>query len=255
MAVAIEERVTNLEELMAQLIQTVGQTSHEMREFKDEMRDFKDEMLVFKNEMRDFKDEMLVFKDGVDEFKNGVNEFKDETRDFKNGVDEFKNGVDVFKEEMLNFKTESRKRWGELSNKMGTMVEDLVAPSIPRIVQAIVSCPLDTLESAIRVRRRNAAGQRKEFDAVATCGPYLFINETKSPLTPEHIQTFVQELLPTVREFFPEHAAKQVIGIIASLYVDSSLVQYAEKQGLVILGFGQDVMDVLNFPDFIPHSW
>ncbi len=199
MAVLLEERVTNLEVLMARLIQTVEQTSREMAEFKDEMRDFKDEM-----------------------------------RDFK---------------------TESRKSWGELSKKLGTMAEDLVAPSIPRILRMVVDCPEDSISSAVRVKRRNAQGQLKEFDVVATCGDYLFINETKSRLSPEVIKTFVEDTLPTARDFFPEYADKQVVGIVAALYVDDSLVRYSERQGLVLLGFGKDVMDVLNSPNFLPKTW
>lgn len=192
MTVVLEERVNNLEELMAQLIQTVEQTSREMREFKEEMHEFKEE---------------------------------------------------------------SRKRWGELSNKLGTMAEDLVAPGIPRIVQTVVHCPAESLNSAVRVKRRNHQGQLKEFDVIATCGDYLFINETKSKLTTEHIKAFVDETLPTARDFFPEYADKQVIGIIASLYIDESLVRYGERQGLVVLGFGEDLMDVLNSPDFKPKTW
>ncbi len=206
MTTSLEERVDNLEQLMAQLIQTVDQTSREMREFKDEMGDFKDEMGEFKDEMRDFKDEM-------------------------------------------------RRRWGELSNKLGTMAEDLVAPSIPRILPTVVDCPPDRINSAVRVRRRTAGGQTHEFDVVATCGDYLFVNETKSKLRPEDVTTFVEETLPTVRDFFPEYADKQIIGIIASLYIDESLVRYAERQGLVVLGFGEDVMDILNSPEFVPKTW
>lgn len=160
-----------------------------------------------------------------------------------------------FKDEMRDFKTESRKQWGELANKLGTMAEDLVAPSIPRIISAVVNCPADTLSSAVWVKRRTPQGLFREFDVVATCGPYLFINETKSRLQPEDIKTFRDDVLPTVRDFFPEYADKQVIGIVASLYVDDSLVRYSERQGLVVLGFGQDVMDVLNSPDFTPKTW
>jgi hypothetical protein len=37
--------------------------------------------------------------------------------------------------------------------------------------------------------------------------------------------------------------------------VDPSLVGYAEKQGLIVLGFGQDIMDVLNSPGFAPRTF
>ena len=47
-----------------------------------------------------------------------------------------------FKDEMLNYKEENRQqiremniKWGEMAKKLGTITEDLVAPSIPRIVE------------------------------------------------------------------------------------------------------------------------
>ena len=46
--------------------------------------------------------------------------------------------------------------------------------------------------------------------------------------------------------FFPEYADKKIVGAIASLYVDENLVRLGENLGLVVLGFGDDVMQVLN---------
>ncbi len=157
-------------------------------------------------------------------------------------------------EEIERVIREMRHEWGKLSNKMGTMAEDLVAPSIPRILRTVIGCPDDAVDSvAVRVRRRHReTKQMHEFDVVATCGEYLFINETKSRLRPGHIPKFV-EVLKDVRAYFPEYADYKVIGCIASLYVDPSLVRQAERAGLVVLGFGEDVMDVLNSPEFTPR--
>ncbi len=208
MAVVIEDRVTNLEQLMAQLTQNVDRLSQEMREFKDEMREFKDEM----NQSRD--------------------ESQKEWRKYRQDL-------------------------GEISRKMGTLAEDMVAPSIPRILRVVLECSDEKIDSAVRVRRyhRTEPGRRQEFDVVATCGRYLLINETKNTLRPEDIKDFVQKTLPTIRDFFPEHVDKKVIGVIASLYVDESLVHYGERQGLIVLGFGEDLMDVLNSPDFRPNEF
>lgn len=157
-------------------------------------------------------------------------------------------------EEIKRAVREMRRQWGELSNKMGTLAEDLVAPSIPRVLRTVVECPEDAVESvAVRVRRRHPkTRQVREFDVVATCGEYLLINETKSRLRPEHIREFVEEL-KHVRMYFPEYADRKVIGCIASLYVDPSLVRFGEGQGLIVLGFGEDAMDVLNSPEFTPR--
>jgi hypothetical protein len=81
------------------------------------------------------------------------------------------------------------------------------------------------------------------------------INETKSRLSPDAITNFVQNTLPVAKTFFPEYADKKVVGAIASLYVDESLVRYGEKLGVIVLGFGEDVMEVLNSPNFKPKTW
>ncbi|RME43695.1 MAG: hypothetical protein D6796_12800 [Caldilineae bacterium] len=218
----------NLEEMMAQLIQTVAQTSRELQMFKDEMRDFKEEMLAFKDEMRDFKEEMLAFKD--------------EMRDFK--------------EEMRLSNRQMNRRWGELANKMGTMAEDLIAPGIPRILRTVVDCPEEAIESmAVRVRRRDAeTGAMREFDVVAACGEYVLVNETKSTLRSEDIRAFADRL-PGVRRFFPEYEDRKFIGAIGSLYVDEALVRRGEKLGLIVLGFGEEVVTVLNSPGFTPRAF
>ncbi len=226
-AVAVERRVTNLEELMAQLIRTVdrvdrqvNQTSRELRELQAEMRDFKAEMRAFKDEMLDFKDEMREFK-----------------------------------EDSLAYRREMNKKWGELANKMGTMAEDLVAPSIPRILRETVGCPDDHVDRvAVRVRVTHPADRHRmrEFDVMAVCGDYVLINETRSRLTTQYVEDFVQRL-PEARDFFPEYADKKFIGSVASLYVEENVVRYGEQQGVIVLGFGEDVMEVLNTPGFKPR--
>lgn len=172
-------------------------------------------------------------------------------------VDQTSLDMQAFKEETRQESREMNRRWGELANKMGTMAEDLVAPSIPRVVRTVLGCSEEQIDSsAVRVRRRSQTdpSRHQEFDVVAACGSYLLINATKSSLNTEQIRTFVT-LLPTVRDYFPEHADRQVVGAVASLYVDDSLRRYAEKQGLIVLGFGQNVMDVLNSPGFVPKAF
>jgi hypothetical protein len=212
MAVQLEERVTNLEDLMADVLRAQARTQRNLDQLTLEMRDFKNEM---------------------------------------------RTSFDRYQKESHHEIREMRKQWGELSNRMGTMAEDLVAPSIPRILQTVLGCPEDTIDSiAVRVRRRHETQPEfiQEFDVVATCGEFLLINETKSSLAPEKIKEFI-ERLAEVRAYFPEHKDKKVIGAIASLYVDPSLVRYGERQGLIVLGFGEDLMDVLNTPGFTPQSY
>jgi hypothetical protein len=39
------------------------------------------------------------------------------------------------------------------------------------------------------------------------------------------------------------------------LYVDPSVVTFAERRGLIVLGTGEDLMEVLNSPGFVPRTY
>ena len=65
----------------------------------------------------------------------------------------------AFKEEMREFKEENRRQtramnrqWGDLANKLGTLVEDLVYPSLPRIVAQTLG--QEILDLGVRRKRR-----------------------------------------------------------------------------------------------------
>ena len=161
------------------------------------------------------------------------------------------------REESRRVHRQMRREWGELSRKMGTMAEDLVAPSVPRILREVVGCPESRIDSmAVRVRRRSTVhpGHMIEFDVVAVCSEHVLINETYSFLRPRDFGQYVTRLT-MAREYFPEFEGQKLIGSIGSLYVDESLVRAGEKRGLIVLGFGEDVMDVLNSPGFVPREF
>ncbi len=148
-------------------------------------------------------------------------------------------------------------KFGEVANKMGVLVEDMVAPSIARIFQEVTGYKEEQiLFSAIRVKLYHVtkADLRREFDAVVSGGDYLLINETKSQLDAEAVDKFI-EVLQEAKHFFPQYKEKKVIGALASLYIDSSLVRHIEKQGLIAMAVGKNLMDVLNSPSFKPREF
>ena len=239
----IETRVRSLEEMMADLMATVentsriaAQTSIEMKKFTEEMKDFKDEMKDFKDEMSGFKDEMSGFKDGVESFKDEMRIFRDESRS-----------------ERRNFK----KQLGEIANKQGRMTEDLVAPSICRILQEVVDCPPSYgCGLVVRIRKVNPKdrSRTREFDAIAECGDYVLVNETKSALAPVDIDKLM-DTIAIVREYFPEYKDRKIIGALATLYVDESLIKYASRKGIIVLAVGEELMDIVNEPGFKPAEF
>ena len=221
----VEARVDSLEEVLQKFITNVGieftklynsqlRTEAELRAFKEEVRL---DTQAFKDEMRAFKDEMRAFKE----------EGREQNR-------------------------EMNRRWGELANKMGTMVEDLVAPSLPRIIQELLD--QDVIDLMVRWKRKLADGRVREYDAVAITAELICLNSTKSTLRSTDVDQFVEEI-DYFREFFPEYRDHPVVGILASLAVEESVLNYAEKQGFVVLAVGDQVMEVKNRPGFVPKRW
>ena len=70
----------------------------------------------------------------------------------------------AFKDEVRRQGREMNRKWGELANKLGTIVEDLVAPSLPRIIEVRFGGTVTDLMP--RRKRRLGDGRVKEFDAV-----------------------------------------------------------------------------------------
>lgn len=245
----VTERVDKFEETLQAFIIQVGtefnklyvsqqRTEAELRVFQDEMKAFKDEMRVFKDEMRDFKDEMGVFKDEMKDFKDEMRAFKDEMR--------------AYKEEGRRENREMNRRWGELANKMGTLVEDLVAPSLPRILEEVFG--LAVADLMVRRRRRLPDGRTFEYDAIAVAGELVCVASAKSTLRSADVDMFVEQL-GRFREVFPEYAGQALVGILASLSVEDSVLAYAERVGFLVLGVGDQIMEVKNSPGFEPKRW
>ncbi len=145
---------------------------------------------------------------------------------------------------------EHNKRWGELANKMGTVVEDIVAPSLRRIV-------LDDLDFgeveffAPRVEKRHpVTGQAREFDVVAAGAKAVLLNETKSTPTLDRVEAFVEFVKSgQFFEYFPEYRGRVLKPVFSSLFIPESLVAYLTRQGVYAVAMGDEVMQVLNLKE------
>jgi hypothetical protein len=231
--VSTEARFSTLERALAELAAAQAQTtanvdrvSANVERLSEEMRVFQGEMRVFQSEMRAFQGEMRVFQGEMRTFQG----------------------------EMRAARKEADKRWGELANSMGTLAEDIVAPGIPEVFGTLFG-----VERVARVVRANLShkddpGRSQEFDVVAWGGGYFLVNETKTRARPEDIPPLVA-LLPEVRGFFPQAEGLKVVGSLASLYVEPSLVRAAERQGLFVFGLSSGLPEVMNTPGFKPSAY
>jgi Sec-independent protein translocase protein TatA len=219
---ALRQEVDTLREYMKELSYQAMRTDMAVARLSDEMREFKDEMREFKDEMREFKDEMRGFKDEMRGFKDEMRGFKDESR---------------------RERQQMNKQWGDLANRLGTLVEDIVAPNLPRVAAELFSCDQPDL-FAVRVIRR-FQGETREYDAIVVCPDVVLVNETKSRLLDSHVGAILEKLADLPR-FFPEYAARRTVGILASLYPEPAVIRRATRKGVLVMGMGDETMEVLN---------
>jgi len=165
--------------------------------------------------------------------------------------------VDSFKEEMRA----EQKKWNiqlaESSSKRGRMVEDLLAPSLPDVLREIVPCPPDDEPLLnIHVRRRHPKQRQKifEVDGVVDSGEYALFCECKSELESADITKLVAKLAQA-RDYFPQYANHHLLGAVATLHIEPSLVQYASDKGILAFAVGQELMDVQNEAGFTPKHF
>ncbi len=120
---------------------------------------------------------------------------------------DFKEEMRDFKQEMRRDRKEINRRWGELANKMDTLVEDIFVPGLPEIARRHFGCE----DFSVR-RYRKVPGEpskRRQFDIIAVCGERVIVVEVKS--TPG--DSYVEQFAAFVRSgeffaFFPEYRGK-----------------------------------------------
>ncbi len=152
-----------------------------------------------------------------------------------------------FRDDMKASRNEMNEKWGEMVNKLGTLVEDIVAPNIPRIARAILGwSDIEDFMVRRKVRNKRERSKRQEFDVIAVGEEQIIINETKSRPEVEDVDEFI-ELLGEVKDYFPEYTDKTIIPIFASLYMDESLVKYLTRRKIYAMMMGEETMGIVNF--------
>jgi len=249
------ERLTRLEDWLIQYSMTNQKAIEESQRWRKSMEESREESQRWRKSMEESRQED---KQEVKELRKSLasseqrNEqgFKELRKSLAESQQRTEQGFKELRKSIAN----SRKELGQISHRLGTLVEDLVAPSLPRVFRKMVNCPADEeVLTNVRVRRRHPfqKGKMLEIDAMADWGDYVLFNETKSQFSPEKVTAFLEKLA-IVRDYFPEYQSHQIRGCIASLSLDKSLIEYASRQGLLALASGEYLMTVQNEAGF---SW
>jgi len=250
----VEERVSKLEETLERFIVNV-ENSHlrieaELKKLHDEIEEFKNATLRFQAESeKDRKalhEEMAAFKDEMAIFKNEMSAFKDEMSAFKDEMSAFKDKVDKFIERQEEENRRKNREWSNLAKKMGTIVEDLIAPALRPVLSKYFNCEV-SMEGQRILRRKQ--GESFEIDAIVVCEEKVFMVEARS--TPRFDDVIeIKEKSKKFFEFFPEYKGKELIVIFGSITFPENVINHASRNGIYVLAWREwEYMDILNFND------
>ena len=251
---ALEKRVDRLEEAMMELVYQSRKTEMEIERLAQEMKEFKQEMKEFKDEMRRFKEEAEKDRKAL---REEMNKFKEEAEKdrkvLKKELEEFKQGIDKFRENMEKERREAtkewNKRWGELANKLGTIVEDIISPAIAPIIKKYFHCEPEQVSIRVKKRKKDL---RDEFDAIAICEDKVFLIEVKATPKPEYIFDFINQKAERFKKLFPELLEKRLILIFASLRLEKDIINLLTKHKIFGMAYREwEYMDILNFDEVI----
>ena len=244
----MEPRITSLEISMADLKEIVAETSRLVAENSRENRESRErsdrEFARFQKEMREDRKEL----------SREMKESKDRTDRILN---ELSHDMKKFEEEMQDERRKHNLEMGRIANRQGRMAEDFVAPSICRIMKEALG--IDNKIPCIdnfRTKRsyRGDTSKIREFDVIAECLDYVLVNETKTSPTSADVNRLIKTM-DVIRDYFPEFKDRKLIGAIASLFLNTSLINYASAKGILALAVGDDLMDIKNPAGFKPSFW
>ena len=155
------------------------------------------------------------------------------------------------RQEWKREKRELAQQLGDIARKQGTLVEDIVAPSLRRMAARELGCGSEEF-SAPRVRQRQPGDprQRREFDFLYVGQEAVLLNETKSTAKPEYATDFADFVHSgEFALYFPEYADRPLVPVFSSLHVPDDVVTYLTGHGVYAVGMGDEAMAVLNLEE------
>jgi hypothetical protein len=223
---AIEERVINLEETLARFIEQTNSIVAAIHEDVAEIRasNARTDRQLLQMQQQAERDRQQAERDRQQAERDRQQAEKDR-KDFN-------------------------KRLAEISDSMGTLIEDMVAPCGFKLAQAIFA-DQEAQTCGIRLKARHPAnpGEIMELDLLAVGPTKVLVVEVKRRMDAAKAEDHRQKL-GRLGEFFPALAGKTVCAAVASVYLEPSVVAFLNRQKFYGIAMGDEVMEVVNLGQF-----
>ncbi len=178
-----------------------------------------------------------------------LRQLSQEMKDFKDEMKDLKAEMQAFKEEVRRDRREMNKRWGEIANKLGTVVEDIIYPSARRVARAFFGAETIEFEGQRIVRRLSSGrGRNREFDGVFAWEGHVLLLEGKAAIRPEYLRGFADFVrLGAFFDWFPEYRGRRLIPVFGALAIPDQDVAWLTRRRIYVLKMGEEAMELVNF--------
>ncbi|MDM7274247.1 hypothetical protein [Sulfurihydrogenibium azorense] len=261
----LEEKVSKLEEMMMRLLYIQQKTEMEIQSLSREMKEYKQQVDKQINECKQENDRRFAkLYEEFEKYKQEndrrfakmeeekynqrddkkMNEYKQENYKRSAKMDEEFEKYDKHLNEQVR---EMNKRWGEISNKLGTIVEDIIFPASKPVLEKYFNCEITDIHMN---RKRKKDNLKDEFDVIAVSDPCktVYLIEVKATPKIEYINEFKDEKIERFKALFPEYENYKLIPIFASLRLEDDIVNYLTKNKIYAMAYREwEYMDILNF--------
>jgi len=182
-----------------------------------------------------------------------LNQLSREMKEFKDEMKEFKDEMKESRDENERMHRKMNQDWGNLARKMGTIVEDIIAPAVrPAVLKYFEE---DAVYTAVNVRKQTKTlGLKGEFDMVAVGEHRVFLIEVKSTPREQYLDDFLENA-EKFRKLFPEYADMPLTLIFGAIRFEADFIPLATKRNIYLLAYREwDYMDILNFQEVSKNS-
>lgn len=185
----------------------------------------------------------------AEEDRKRAEEYNRRAEEYTKRAEEYNKRAEEYNRRAEEDRKAMNKKWGELANKMGTLVEDIVAPNIPSLAKRLFGCE-DIEFYGVRITKRHSTDRTKirEFDVLAVCDTKVIVNDTKATPRKNYIDDFIAFVKN--REFyayFPEYKGRELIPVFAAMYLTESTIKYLTRHRIYAMMMKDDTMDIVNF--------
>jgi len=193
---------------------------------------------------------LVTIEDRVDRLEALFGQFMTEMAVLNKRADERNKAAEErmvrFENDVRGWKREMNKQWGDLANKLGTIIEDILAPNLRRLAfeHFHFESILDFMLRRSR-RRPDHPEIESEFDVIVVGATAVILGEAKSTPSLEYADAFSTKA-STFYDFFPEYRGRRLIPIFGSWAITDPIVERLTRHGIYAMRMGEDTMELAN---------